>query len=110
MSPPPLNSVPFFEEAQYVKKECYSSFLTFEIASLPNVPGHVPGHGTYFLSQVLIFVFGQLNDSKYKMKNIIIVFSKHKNVENRRSKYNVKYVVLKTLPSHRNGTKIKKKN
>ena len=37
---PPLNSVPFFEKAKYVKMEHYSNFWTFEIASLPNVPGH----------------------------------------------------------------------
>ena len=33
-----LNSVPFFVKAQYIKKEHYSNFWTFEIASLVNVP------------------------------------------------------------------------
>ena len=37
---PPLNSVPFFEKTQYIKKGQNSNFGTFEIASLPNVPGH----------------------------------------------------------------------
>ena len=37
---PPLNSVPIFEKAQYIKKEHHSNFCTFEIASLVNVPGH----------------------------------------------------------------------
>ena len=37
---PPMNSVPFFEKAQYIKKEHYSKFVTFENASLLNVPGH----------------------------------------------------------------------
>ena len=36
----PLNCVPFFEKALYMNKEHYSSFWTFEIASLPNVTGH----------------------------------------------------------------------
>ena len=36
----PLNSVPIFEKAQYIKKEHFSNFWTFEIASLPYVPGH----------------------------------------------------------------------
>ena len=36
----PLNSVPFFEKAWYMKKEHYSNFCTFEIASLVNVPRH----------------------------------------------------------------------
>ena len=36
----PLDSVPFFEKAYYIKKEHYSNFCTFEIASLVNVPGH----------------------------------------------------------------------
>ena len=35
-----LNSVPFFENTQYIKKEDYSNFGTFEIASLPNVLRH----------------------------------------------------------------------
>ena len=35
-----LNSVPYFEKAYYIKKEHYSNFGTFEIASLLNVPGH----------------------------------------------------------------------
>ena len=37
---PPLNSVPFFEKAYYIKKKYYSNFCTFEIASLVNFPGH----------------------------------------------------------------------
>jgi hypothetical protein len=37
---PPLNSVPFFEKGEYIKKEHYSNFCTFEIASLAIVPGH----------------------------------------------------------------------
>ena len=37
---PHLSSVPFFEKAYYIKKEHYSSFCSFEIASLVNVPGH----------------------------------------------------------------------
>jgi hypothetical protein len=36
----PLNSVPFFEKALYIKKKLYSNFCTFEIASLVNVPDH----------------------------------------------------------------------
>ena len=32
--------VPFFEKAQYIKKEHYSNFCTFEIASLVNGPEH----------------------------------------------------------------------
>ena len=36
----PLNSFLFFEEAEYIKKEHYSNFFTFEIDSLVNVPGH----------------------------------------------------------------------
>jgi hypothetical protein len=35
-----LNSVLPFEKASYIKKEHYSNFCTFEIASLANVPGH----------------------------------------------------------------------
>jgi hypothetical protein len=35
-----LNSVPSFEKAYYIKKEHYSNFCTFEIASLVNVLGH----------------------------------------------------------------------
>ena len=37
---PPLNSVPFYEKAQYIKKEHYSNVCTFEIAILGNVPRH----------------------------------------------------------------------
>ena len=37
---PPLNKVLFFEKFYYIKKEHYSSFCTFEIASLANVLGH----------------------------------------------------------------------
>ena len=36
----PLNNVAFFEKGEYIKKEHYSSFCTFEIASLLNVLGH----------------------------------------------------------------------
>ena len=36
----PLEQCPFFEKAQYIKKEHYSNFWTFEIASFPNVPGY----------------------------------------------------------------------
>ena len=37
---PPLNCVPFFEKDYNIKKEFYSNFCTFEIASLVNVPGY----------------------------------------------------------------------
>ena len=36
----PLDSVPFFEKAYYIKKEHYSNFCTFEIPSLVNVLEH----------------------------------------------------------------------
>ena len=45
---PPLNSVPFFEKAQYIKKEHFSNFCIFEIASLVNVPGrYLEKYGMY---------------------------------------------------------------
>ena len=47
-----LNSVPFLEKAYYIKKEHYSNFCTFEIASLVNVPGHyLRKYGTYAVWQ-----------------------------------------------------------
>ena len=59
---PPLNSAPFFEKALYIKKEHYSNFWTFEIASLANVPRHylrkygTSGNFRYFCNYLVIKV------------------------------------------------------
>ena len=51
---PPLNSVPFFEKAWYIKKEHYSNFCTFEIASLVNVTDIIQGNTVFSYSFSLI--------------------------------------------------------
>ena len=48
-----LNSVPFLEKASYIRKEHYSNFCTFEIASLLNVPGHYLRKYGIFFSKTL---------------------------------------------------------
>ena len=49
-----MNNVPFFEEVYYIKKELYSNFWTFEIASLVNVSGHyLRKYGIFICKNIL---------------------------------------------------------
>ena len=61
---PPLNNVPLFEKAYYIKKEHYLRFWTFEIARFPNVHGlYLRKYGSSWLS---------VDSEKYAVVNHVV--------------------------------------